>query len=41
LDGILAAGGTVSVVVSKVENGKIGLSIKQINPDFTNGKIEP
>jgi polyribonucleotide nucleotidyltransferase len=41
LDGILAAGDTVSVVVSKVENGKIGLSIKQINPDFTNGKIEP
>lgn len=34
LDGILKEGDTVPVVVSKVEDGKIGLSIKQADPDF-------
>jgi len=38
LEGILATGDVVAVVVSKVANGKIGLSIKQVNPDFTKGK---
>jgi polyribonucleotide nucleotidyltransferase len=34
LDGILSEGDVVPAVVSKVEKGKIGLSIKKINPDF-------
>jgi len=34
MDGILKEGETVSVVVSKVEDGKIGLSIKKANPNF-------
>lgn len=34
MEGVLTEGETVSVVVSKVENGKIGLSIKQADPDF-------
>ena len=34
LDGILTVGEIVSVVVSKIEEGKIGLSIKKIDPDF-------
>lgn len=34
LDGVLAIGETVPVVVSKLEEGKIGLSIKQADPDF-------
>jgi len=34
LDGILSEGDVVPVIVSKVEKGKIGLSIKKINPDF-------
>jgi polyribonucleotide nucleotidyltransferase len=34
VEGILKEGETVSVVVSKVEDGKIGLSIKQADPDF-------
>jgi len=38
LDGLLSVGEKVKVVVSKVEDGKIGLSIKQINPDFAKDK---
>ena len=34
VEGILKEGETVSVIVSKVEDGKIGLSIKQADPDF-------
>lgn len=34
LDGILAVGEHVRVVVLKIEEGKIGLSIKKIDPDF-------
>ncbi len=34
MDGVLEEGDIVSVVVSKVEGGKIGLSIKQADPDF-------
>jgi polyribonucleotide nucleotidyltransferase len=34
MKGLLAEGEQVTVVVSKVENGKIGLSIKQVDPDF-------
>lgn len=34
MEGILKEGEVVPVVVSKVEDGKIGLSIKQIDPDF-------
>ena len=34
LDGILKVGDRVSVIVAKVEDGKIGLSIKKIDPDF-------
>lgn len=34
IDGLLKEGETVSVIVSKVENGKIGLSIKQADPNF-------
>ena len=34
VDGILAVGDVVPVVVSKVENGKVGLSIKKADPDF-------
>lgn len=42
VDGVLAEGETVKVVVSKVEEGKIGLSIKQIDPEFAARKgIEP
>lgn len=32
--GIFTEGEEISVVISKVENGKIGLSIKQADPDF-------
>lgn len=32
--GIFKEGEVIEVVISKVENGKIGLSIKQIDPDF-------
>lgn len=38
MDGVLAEGDEIEVVVAKVENGKIGLSIKQINPDFAASK---
>ena len=34
VEDVLAVGDKVPVVVSKVEGGKIGLSIKQANPDF-------
>ncbi len=34
LDGLLAVGDRVTVVVSKIEDGKIGLSIKKIDPEF-------
>lgn len=34
VEGVLKEGEVVSVVVSKVEDGKIGLSIKQADPDF-------
>ncbi len=35
LEGILHEGDVVRVAVIKVDEGKIGLSIKKINPDFT------
>ncbi len=38
LDNILNVGDLVPVVVSKVEDGKIGLSIKQRDPDFAKRK---
>lgn len=38
LDGLLKEGDVVPVVVSKVEDGKIGLSIKQADPDFAKNK---
>ncbi|MEN9920260.1 MAG: hypothetical protein RL538_153 [Candidatus Parcubacteria bacterium] len=34
MDGVLKEGETVPVVISKVEEGKIGLSIKQADPEF-------
>lgn len=34
LDGVLEVGETVPVIVSKIEEGKIGLSIKQADPEF-------
>lgn len=34
VEGILKEGETVSVIVSKVDDGKIGLSIKQADPEF-------
>lgn len=34
VEGLLMVGETLPVIVSKVENGKIGLSIKQATPDF-------
>ena len=34
MDGVLKEGEVVPVVVSKVEDGKIGLSIKQADPEF-------
>ena len=38
MEGVLEMGETVPVVVSKVENGKIGLSIKKADPDFAEKK---
>jgi len=35
---ILSVGETVPAIVSKIENGKIGLSIKQVDPDFASRK---
>jgi polyribonucleotide nucleotidyltransferase len=42
LDGILKVGDTVPVVVSKIEEGKIGLSIKKADPEWAEKKgIKP
>lgn len=38
MDGILTEGEEIDVVISKVENGKIGLSIKQADPAFAEKK---
>ena len=38
LDGVLAVGENVQVEVTKVENGKIGLSIKKVDPEFASRK---
>ncbi len=38
MDGLLKEGETVEAVVSKVDEGKIGLSIKQIDPEFAQKK---
>lgn len=38
VEGILSVGETVQVLVSKVEDGKIGLSIKKADPDFAKRK---
>lgn len=38
MEGVLTEGERVNVVVSKVEDGKIGLSIKQADPDFAKNK---
>jgi len=38
MDGVLTEGDIVQVVVAKVEDGKIGLSIKQADPDFAERK---
>ncbi len=38
VEGLLSVGETVEVVVSKVEGGKIGLSIKMADPDFAKKK---
>ena len=38
MNGVLSVGETVPVVVSKVDNGKIGLSIKQADPEFAEKK---
>jgi polyribonucleotide nucleotidyltransferase len=34
IEGVLTVGETVTAVISKIEDGKIGLSIKQYNPKF-------
>jgi polyribonucleotide nucleotidyltransferase len=38
LTGVLSVGEKVHVIVSKIEEGKIGLSIKKIDPDFAKRK---
>ncbi len=38
VEAVLSKGEKVEVVITKVEDGKIGLSIKQINPDFAEHK---
>ena len=38
LNGVLSVGESVPAVISKIENGKIGLSIKQVDPDFASRK---
>lgn len=38
LDGILVVGEHVKVVISKVEDGKVGASIKKADPDFVSRK---
>lgn len=39
MEDILEEGEIVSVVVSKIENGKIGLSIKQADPEFAEKRV--
>lgn len=39
LEGILTVGETIPAVVSKVEGGKIGLSIKRRDPEFYERRI--
>jgi predicted RNA-binding protein with RPS1 domain len=34
MDGVLTEGEAIPVEVVKIEEGKIGLSIKKVNPDF-------
>lgn len=38
MDGVLSEGESVRVAISKVDDGKIGLSIKKIDPDFATRK---
>lgn len=38
MDGVLTIGETVDAVVTKVEDGKIGLSIKKVDPEFASKK---
>ncbi len=38
MEGLLKEGDVVPVAISKVENGKIGLSIKQVDPDFAKNR---
>ena len=38
LDGILKVGDIVPIVVSKIEDGKIGLSIKKADPEWAEKK---
>ena len=38
VEGVLEEGEIVTVIISKVENGKIGLSIKQANPTWAEEK---
>lgn len=38
VEGLLKEGDVVPVIVSKIENGKIGLSIKQADPDFAKNR---
>ena len=38
LNGLLSVGEVVPAIISKIENGKIGLSIKQVDPDFATRK---
>lgn len=38
IDGLLNEGEVVNVIISKVEDGKIGLSIKQADPEFATRK---
>jgi len=42
VEDVLAVGDVVPVVVSKIDEGKIGLSIKQVDPDYARTKgVEP
>jgi len=42
LNGLLNEGDLVKTIVTKVDDGKIGLSIKQIDPDFAKNRgFEP
>jgi polyribonucleotide nucleotidyltransferase len=41
LEGILSVGEEVTVIVSKLDAGKIGLSIKQADPDFATKRKIP